>query len=229
MSLLSDIFNTIFPATCACCGEVLVDGEKQICVNCISNLEETSFSPIPDNHTERTLLGRIHICAATAIYRYGKSNTTRKVVHAMKFHNNPELCIIMGRQMGLRLLGSGRFDDVDLLVPVPLHWFRRIKRGYNQSELLCRGIAEVMPRPICTDAIVRHRYTKKQSRSKAKKRFVNVEGAFRVREPAMLEGKHILLVDDVLTTGATLTACADAIAKRVNDIRISVATLSEAL
>ena len=125
--------------------------------------------------------------------------------------------------MGLELLHSGRFDDIDLLVPVPLHWWRRLQRGYNQSELLCRGIAEVMPREVNTTAVVRHRYTRQQSLQSGDSRAANVEGAFRLRHPDQLAGRHVLLVDDVLTTGATLSACTDTLLA-VPDLRLSVAT-----
>lgn len=225
MSPLKAILQVLFPTTCACCGQVLVNGERQVCIECLSGLAATAYSAMPDNAAERLLAGRIHLEAATAIYYFKAENTVRHMVHAMKFHGNTDLCRIMGRQMGLELLRSGRFDDVDVLVPVPLHWIRRLQRGYNQSELLCRGIAEVMPREVNTTAVVRHRYTHKQSKQKGHRRDKNVAGAFSMKRPDELAGKHVLLVDDVLTTGATLCACTEALAT-VPGIRISVATFS---
>ena len=225
ISPLTAILQVIFPSSCVCCGNILVVGEKMICVNCLTQLDKTYYSSMPDNPAERQLTGRIPFEAATATYHFRKGNTVRSVVHAMKFHTCPELCIPMGRLMALDLMSSGRFDDIDLLVPVPLHWFRRMQRGYNQSELLCRGISETMHRPIESHALIRHHYTPKQSQLKGTQRTENVKGAFRVKHPERLEGKHILLVDDVLTTGATLVACADAL-QSVEGIRISVATFS---
>ena len=143
----------------------------------------------------------------------------------MKFHGNSDLCVFMGRQMGLELLQSGRFDDIDLLVPVPLHWRRRLQRGYNQSELLCRGISQLLHRPVNTRALKRHRYTDQQSLQASTDREENVKDAFSLRRPDDLVGKHILLVDDVLTTGATLVSCCEALSK-VNNLKISIATLS---
>lgn len=191
-------------------------------------MEETFYSAVPDNPVERRLTGRFPFDAATAIYQFGKGNTVREAVHAMKFRACDELCLIMGRQMGLELLHSGRFDDVDVLVPIPLHWMRKLHRGYNQSELLCRGIAEVLLRPVESRAVVRHRYTRQQSRQQSTKRADNVAGAFSVRRPDRLEGKHVLLVDDVLTTGATLAACADSLTT-IPGLRLSVATFCIAL
>ncbi len=220
------LLQVLFPSTCACCGEVLVQGERQICLNCLTSLTRTLYSGHEDNHTERLLTGRVPAFVnAASVYAFHHGNTVQNLVHAMKFHKNSDLCLFMGRQMGQELLHSARFDDIDLLVPVPLHWRRRLQRGYNQSELLCRGIAEVMKREVHTKALVRHRYTSQQSRTSAADRESNVEGAFSIRHPEQLEGRHILLVDDVLTTGATLVSCCDALGK-VKDIRISIATLS---
>lgn len=225
MSPLKDVLQVLFPTTCASCGRVLVAGERQVCIDCLMDMEATFFGSMPDNAAERLLAGRVHLEAGTSIYHFRMGNTVRRVVHAMKFNGNVELCRMMGRQMGLELLRSARFDDVDVMVPVPLHWVRRLVRGYNQSELLCRGIAEVMPRKVNTTALVRHRYTHKQSKQRGGRRGDNVFGAFRVKKADELAGKHVLIVDDVLTTGATVSACADALAA-VPGIRLSVATFS---
>ncbi len=224
-AFFQNLLQTLFPSTCACCGDVLLTGEKQICINCLANLTATFYSAHDDNHTERQLAGRIPYQHATSLYVFRKGNTVQQLVHAMKFHSNSDLCIFMGRQMGLELLHSGRFDDIDLLVPVPLHWRRRLQRGYNQSELLCRGISEVMGRPVNKRALVRHRNTHQQSMQASGDRDENVRDAFSVRHPDDLQGKHLLLVDDVLTTGATLGSCCDAL-KLVNNLKISIATLS---
>ena len=219
------ILEALFPTTCTCCGKTLVHGEHQMCLHCLSGLTHTFYSALNDNHTERLLTGRIPFEHATSFLQFQQGNTVQQVIHAMKFHGNSELCLLMGRQMGLDLLQAGRFDDVDLLVPVPLHWRRKLERGYNQSELLCRGIATHFRRPILTRSLVRQRHTERQSMQVSSNRESNVKGAFRVKHPERLEGRHLLLVDDVLTTGATLASCCDAL-KEVNNLKISIATLS---
>ena len=224
-AFFQSLLQTLFPSTCACCGDALVAGENQICINCLSNLTATLYSAHDNNHTERQLAGRIPLQNATSIFVFRHGNTVQQLIHAMKFHGNSDLCILMGRQMGLELLQSGRFDNIDLLVPVPLHWRRRLQRGYNQSELLCQGISQIMGIPLNTHALVRHRYTHQQSLQASTDREENVKDAFRLRRPEDFQGKHILLVDDVLTTGATLVSCCDAL-KKVNNLKISIATLS---
>lgn len=223
-SFLDSLLQTILPCTCASCGDVLMPGEKQICINCLADLATTRYTGHNDNRTERLLSGRIAFANATSIFFFRHGNTVQKVVHAMKFHGNSDLCLLMGRQMGLDLLASGRFDDIDLLVPVPLHWWRRIQRGYNQSELLCRGIAQVMQREVNTRALRRHRYTQQQSLQASMDREANVQDAFSLRHPKDLVGRHILLVDDVLTTGATISSCCQAL-NGVEGLTVSIATL----
>ena len=225
--MIRSVLQAVFPSLCACCGEALVQGERHVCMACLPELTRTLYTPMDDNPAERLLLGRIPLEKATAMLAFRQGNKVQRLVHAMKFHGGCDLCVEMGRQLGLELLRSGRFDDIDLLVPVPLHWWRRMRRGYNQSELLCRGIAQVFPRPLNTTALVRHRHTRAQSRRRPSERERNVSGAFRVRKPEELAGKHLLLVDDVLTSGATLTGCANALA-HVQGVHISVAVLSMA-
>lgn len=223
--ILDSLVQTLFPSTCACCGDILMPGEKQLCIKCLADLTATRYTSHNDNRTERLLGGRIAFSKATSIFIFRHGNTVQKTVHAMKFHGDSDLCLLMGRQMGLELLASGRFDDIDLLIPVPLHWWRRLRRGYNQSELLCRGIAQVMHREVNTRALRRHRYTHQQSLQASSDREKNVQGAFSLRRPDDLAGRHILLVDDVLTTGATISSCCDAL-KNVNNLKISIATFS---
>lgn len=221
--ILNSLLQTLLPSTCACCGDVLMAGEKQLCINCLADLTATHYTNHPDNRTERLLGGRIPFANAASIFFFRHGNTVQKTVHAMKFSGNSDLCLLMGHLMGRELLASGRFDNVDLLVPVPLHWRRRLQRGYNQSELLCRGIAQVMHRKVNARALRRHRYTHQQSLQASSDREANVQDAFSLRHPEDLAGHHILLVDDVLTTGATISSCCQPLAD-VPGLTVSIAT-----
>ena len=225
MSAIRNIIHTLFPSTCICCGDILVGDESQICLSCLAHLPHTYFSQQPDNPAEMMLAGRIPFVSATAMLFYSHGNATQTIVHDMKFHGNSDLCVMMGTMLGIELLSSGRFDDVDLLLPVPLHWTRRISRGYNQSLLLFQGVQKNFHSEISIGCLYRHRPTRKQSLQHQSQRASNVYGAFRVKNQTLLSGKHVLLIDDVMTTGATLTSCCDAL-RTVPDIKISIAVLS---
>ena len=225
--MLQSVLQAVFPSRCACCGEVLVQGERQICLNCLADLTRTLFTALDDNPAERLLAERFRLEKATAMLAFRQGNKVQQVVHAMKFHGGCDLCVEMGRQLGLELLRSGRFDDVEVLVPVPLHWTRRLMRGYNQSELLCRGISQTFGREVNSRALVRHRRTRKQSQQAGEGRERNVAGAFSVKRPEALAGRHVLLVDDVLTSGATVGSCGEALG-HVPGVKVSVAVLSMA-
>lgn len=223
--MFSSVFQLIFPSTCAVCGQVLVGSERQICLDCLEQLQQARIEDHPHSLAEMRLQGRVPYTAALSAHVYIKEGVVQHAVHAMKFRGCTELCRLMGRQMGQMLTASGRFDQVDVLVPVPLHWLRQLHRGYNQSHLLCLGIGDITARPVECRSLIRRRYTRQQSLRRGNERADAVAGAFAIRHRERLEGKHVLLVDDVLTTGSTLSACATALAT-VPGISISVATFS---
>lgn len=175
---------------------------------------------------ERYFWGRFPIVRASSLFYYAKGGKVAQVLYAMKYHNRRTLCVKMGEWIGSELFPSGFFEGIDFLVPVPLFRTRLRQRGYNQSELLARGISLKTSIPLCLDAVCRVRNNATQTHKSGYARWMNVEGLFRATpEAELLRGKHILLVDDVLTTGATLTACADALSS-IEGIRISIVTLA---
>ena len=182
---------------------------------------------LKDNRVERLFWAKLPLGRATSYFYYRKGSSYCNIVHRLKYEGNKKIGRVMGRCMAAELLPSGFFEGVDVLMPVPLHPKKQRARGYNQSELLARGLSEVTGLPVDARSLVRQKHVESQTRKSAYERWANVEGIFRLECPERFAGKHVLLVDDVLTTGATTTACADAFAG-VPDVRISILTLSMA-
>ncbi len=226
MEIFNDFINLIFPVHCAACGEMLMKNERIICSRCIYHLPRTDFHLDQDNPVARIFWGRIRIEQATAYYFFNKGSKFRRLVHELKYLGRQDIGVELGRAFGSELMKSG-FRNVDVVVPVPLHKKKLRKRGFNQSECIARGIAEAMSKPIDTLSVIRAIDTATQTRRSRYDRWLNVECVFRITEPESLIGKHILLVDDVLTTGATLEACATAILE-VEETKVSIAALAVA-
>jgi len=222
---LRELLHIIFPALCCHCGAVLVGDERQLCTACLSRLPWARLAAVPDNEVELRLAGRVPCQSAASLLLFRQGNVAQTVVHQIKYQGNLPLAQQFGRLLGEELLASGRFGDVDCLVPVPLHPLRKLKRGYNQSELLCRAMSTVMGKPVVVGNLVRRRYTATQTRKNRQARMDNMAGVFAVRRPASFEGKHLLLVDDIITTGATTESCYTAL-RSIPALRISVASLA---
>lgn len=227
MSLAKDIYHLFFPPLCASCGSLLVGSEHNLCTKCFLSLPLMHNAGIENNVIEKRFLSLVPCQSAMSFLDFKQGNTTQKVIHQIKYHGNISLAHTMGRLMGQELLDSGRFGSCDLLLPVPLHWRKQLSRGYNQSEEICRGIVQKLPIPISKGDVIRSRYTKTQTRKKSGERLDNMDQVFEIRHKKALVGHHILVVDDVLTTGATLLSVCKLLADLPNT-RISIATLAMA-
>lgn len=169
--------------------------------------------------------GRVAITAATSEFYFSKGSIIQNLIHELKYKGNRKAGVYLGNLMGNSLLKSNRFLNIDMLVPLPLFAKKEFKRGYNQAMVLCEGIAEVMNLPIVTKNVIRIVHTETQTKKGRIERWENVEKSFAVKDLSVLKGKHILLIDDVITTGATMEACGAEILK-VDNAKLSIATLA---
>ena len=223
--LIADTLHLFYPHLCLGCGSDLLIEKTLLCLKCINELPHTRFAPIRDNPVEKYFWGRLTIEAAHSEFFFSKESLIQQLVHQLKYKGNTPIGYYLGQLLGNSLLQSKRFDTVDALVPLPLYPDKEKKRGYNQATIICEGIASVMHLPIMTGNIIRQRFTETQTRKNRTERWENVEGSFSVNDPMALKGLHILLVDDVVTTGATLEACGR-VMKTAGCARLSIATLA---
>ncbi|WP_300727302.1 ComF family protein [uncultured Bacteroides sp.] len=227
MTILTDLREFFFPRICAVCGKKLTLTEEGVCVACLQHLPYTRLQDAADNSMEKCFWGRFPIERAFSLFYFEKGGAVADLLHAMKYHGQKQLCRSMGKLIGAELAGTSFFCDIDYLIPVPLFPTRQKQRGYNQSRLLSDGISLLTGIPVREKFLIRLRNNATQTHKSSFGRWENVEGLFSITPGTFnqLENKHILLVDDVLTTGATLVSCADAFAG-ITGIRISVVTLA---
>ncbi|MCF0202214.1 MAG: ComF family protein [Bacteroidaceae bacterium] len=216
---LSDFF---FPRICHICGGRLSLGESHLCVECFSQLPYTAFTDYRHNSLSDLFELQIPIRRANALVRYIPETPGANMVKSIKYHYGRKLANYMGTLMAEC---DGMFGDVDTIVPVPLTRSRKRQRGYNQAEEIAKGIASVTGLPIDTDSVKRTRYNGSQTMLKGAERWENVRGCFKCVHPERLRGKHILLVDDVVTTGATMLSLAQSIMEEADGVSFSVFSL----
>lgn len=223
MKWISDLIDLIFPRHCHVCGEVLSRQEHDICLNCLYKLPK--IEKIHLNEIEKVFWGKCDIVSATSYIYYRKGSPYNRLLHKMKYGNYPEVGTRLAMTASESLKESGFFDGIDAIVPLPLSKKKRRQRGYNQCDYIAEGVSQKTGIPVIKDCVVRTRANETQTHKSRDERWKNVEGIFSLARPEALEGKHILLVDDILTTGATLANCAKAIQQSCN-CRISVFTLA---
>ena len=206
-NILSGTLHLFYPHICTGCGSDLLERDNLLCLHCISSLPNTSFALHPNNPVEKAFWGRIPVAAAHSQYYFAKDSLIQHLIHQLKYKSNQDIGFYLGELMGNTLLTSGRFQNIDALVPLPLYPDKERKRGFNQATVICNGMAAAMKVPVMLNNIIRKRFTETQTRKHRDERWQNVAGSFVVTNPAAIQGKNILLVDDVITTGATLEAC----------------------
>ncbi len=221
----ADFTQLFFPHICVGCGSDLLENDQTICIQCYTQLAETGFSAYPNNPIEKIFYGRLPVKEAMAAWYFTKNSVLQRLVHTLKYRNNEEVGLQLGRWMGVLLQKSRRFNQLDALIPLPLFPEKEKKRGYNQAAVLCQGISEIINIPVMKGVVTRKRFTDTQTKKGRTDRWKNVDGSFEVTNPEILQGKHLLLVDDVITTGATIEACGMAIAE-IEKVQLNIALLA---
>jgi len=223
--LWDDFISLLFPRLCYGCGNYLMRNEKLICTECYIQIPRTNFHLKPDNPVSQLFWGRCLIEQAAAFSFYTRDSRIRKLIHQLKYKGIREVGPELGRIYARILKSSGFLNDIDLIIPVPLHPSKKRQRGFNQSDLISLGISEVSGIPMESGLLVRKTVTKTQTRKTRYDRWTNVEDIFRVTDQIRIRNRHLLLVDDVITTGSTLEACASELLK-VENVKVSVAALA---
>ncbi len=226
-NLWNDFVSLFFPVICVSCGKSLYKNENSICTYCLYHLPRTNFHLTNDNPVAKIFWGRINIQAASSFYAFNKGGKVQQLVHQLKYKGQQHVGIRLGNLYGYELRDNNDFNTVDLIVPVPLHAKKLRKRGYNQSLCFAEGLSESMRLPVDSTVLCRSAASETQTKKSRFTRWKNVEHIFYTQNELLLMHKHILLVDDVITTGATLEACAQALLK-VEGVKVSIATIAYA-
>lgn len=234
MNPFSALLDVLIPRECHVCSTSLLDSEEFICTGCRSKLPFTGYEKYWSNRSgpnsdlnpmERRFAGQIPLVRACAPFFYTRDSSLASMIHDFKYRGFSRLATTLGRIGAEALVHSGLFTGVELLLPVPLHWIKRLRRGYCQTEMIAEGISQATGIPIGTQ-LHADRSHRTQTSLTSEQRIANTRGVFSVRQPESLKGRHVMLVDDICTTGATLLSAAGALATSLeNDVSISIFTL----
>jgi len=225
---ISDFISLLYPRLCYACGNSLFRHEEVLCTHCLIELPKTHFHHYPDNLIERIFWGRVPIVYATALFFFIKSGKVQHLIHQLKYKGGKEVGIYTGKMLGRELVSIPEYKEISKIIPVPLHPRKLKKRGYNQSEQFASGLAQEMNAELDTSSFIRTVASETQTKKTRFARYENVKEIFRVIHPEKLENCHILLVDDVVTTGSTLESCATVLLQ-VPGIRVSIAAIAYAV
>lgn len=227
LKLFQDVVDIIYPDLCLACDEPLNKHEKIICLKCQLSLPKTDHVLYAENPVAKKFWGKVQVEHAMAMYHFHKSSRIQNLMHALKYKNRKDVGIRLGNLMGFHIKQYHLFEDVDYITSVPLHKDKERKRGYNQSSVIGEGLSEVLQIPFDGTLLARKKFSETQTKKSRLQRWDNVKDIFEIPDPDKVKNKHILMVDDVITTGATLEACAVQI-NCVEGARVSIAAVAHA-
>ena len=218
--MLNDIISLFYPSNCACCNSILRKGEDMICVLCIAELPRTNFIKQIDNPVAKLFWGRVDLTYGFSTFHFGKQGRMQDLIHQLKYKGKTEIGIFLGKEIGKEINENIPPHTFSQIIPLPLHPKKQYQRGYNQSDFLAQGISEILEIPMNEKLVIRQIETTSQTRKSKFERWENVENIFKLIDDS-IENQHILLVDDVVTTGSTLESCAIEI-KKLKNTKVSV-------
>ena len=219
------LLNLFFPRLCSGCNSILFRNEQVICTRCLADLPETNYHLQPGNRIEQIFWGRVKIERAFSFLFFRKQGITRNLLHQLKYKDVKEIGFVLGKLYGLRLEQTVKDAGIDGVMAVPLHRSKLMKRGYNQAQLFSEGLAASLRIEECSNNIIRIRATETQTRKTRAERQDNVNMIFSINNPGRFVNRHLLLVDDVITTGATLESCADSL-QNIPGCRVSLGSIA---
>jgi len=225
--IISNTLHIFYPHVCTGCGSDLVHHNNLLCFKCLAVLPQTNFAQHANNPIEKIFWGRIPLAAAHSEFYFSKESLIQQLIHQLKYKNNTDIGFYLGQILGTSLLASNRFTNIDALIPLPLFLDKERKRGYNQAAIICNGVSDVLNVPVINNNVTRLKHTDTQTKKGRTKRWENVSGSFTIKDKQALSGKNLLLIDDVITTGATLEACG-VIMLSISNVTVSIAALAHA-
>lgn len=223
--MFQSLINLFFPKVCYACNFLLSDNEKYVCTSCRHKLPVTNFHFNNDDTVKRVFYGRVPIENATALLRFEKKGLTQTLIHNLKYKGFEDIGLFLGNWLGSELKQTNAYSNIDLVIPVPLHKKKLRKRGYNQVTIFAKQIAKHLDAEYVEDVLVKTTNTSSQVNKSRISRWFNNQEIFGAMNTHKLNNKHILLVDDIITTGATLEACSEILQKN-NGVKISIATMA---
>ena len=223
LKFLNHLINLFYPKVCSACGNLLMQGEETVCLSCRYLLPKTLYENDSDNPLAQIFYGQIDFNAVTAEFFFSKTGKVQHLLHQLKYQGNKDAGFFLGQQLGESIRNAEAFQGIDFLVPIPLHPKKEYLRGYNQSYVIAQGVEDITKIPVLKDALKRKVFTSTQTKKSREERMENVKDVFDIVEKKRLVGKHLLIIDDVLTTGSTIMAAGKTLSV-IPDVKMSVAT-----